>query len=195
MSGRCATAGSGSYDSMGRDYERAASDRSAHAVEDERALSAPVLERLAFVRAERANPKVWNLWLLALDSGELRPLTRYGYGQTWSASWFPDGERICYTHEDALVLLDLATGRTREFKSPVAQRLLRTPAVSPDGSKIIFQVYRDGVWLLDVADGSMRSVLSDPSAEEFAWAPDGRRVAFHSRRDGQWGIYLLPAGS
>ena len=156
---------------------------------------APDSRRLTFVRAERANPRVWNLWLLALDSGELRPLTRYGYGQTWSASWFPDGERICYTHEEALVLLDLATGRTREFKSPVAQRLLRTPAVSPDGSKIIFQVYRDGVWLLDVADGSMRSVLSDPSAEEFAWAPDGRRVAFHSRRDGQWGIYLLPAGS
>ena len=39
-------------------------------------------------------------------------------------------------------------------------------------------------------DGSMRCVLTDPSAEEFAWAPDGRRVAFHSRRDGQWGIYV-----
>jgi Tol biopolymer transport system component len=40
----------------------------------------------------------------------------------------------------------------------------------------------------------MRCVLTDPTAEEFAWAPDGRRVAFHSRRDGQWGIFILHRG-
>ena len=62
---------------------------------------------------------------------------------------------------------------------------------SPDGTKIIFQVFRHGAWLLDLADGSMQRVLTDPTAEEFAWSPDGRRVAFHSRRDGQWGIYVL----
>ena len=152
---------------------------------------APDSRRLAFVRAEPANPKVWNLWLLAQDTGELKRLTHYSFGQTWSASWFPDGRRVCYTHEDKLVIFDLATKGTRQFDSPVARRLVRTPAVSPDGSKVVFQVYRDGVWLLDLSDGSMRSLLRDPTAEEFAWAPDGRRVAFHSRRDGQWGIYLL----
>src|SRR5205823_12978776 len=36
---------------------------------------APDSKRITFVRAERGNPKVWNLWLLALDSGDLRPLT------------------------------------------------------------------------------------------------------------------------
>jgi len=82
------------------------------------------------------------------------------------------------------------TGRRREFDSPVKGQLVRTPAVSPDGSKIVFQVFRRGAWLLDVSSGSMRRVLSDPSAEEFAWAPDGRRIAFHSRRGGQWGIYV-----
>jgi len=149
---------------------------------------------IAFIRAETNNPKVWNLWLLAMNTGNLRRLTQYPYGQTWTASWFPDGRRLCYTHEDKLVIFDLASGRQRELESPVADRLVRTPAVSPDGSKVIFQVYRDGVWLLDLGSGAMRSVLADPSAEEFAWAPDGRRVAFHSRRAGQWGIYMLPAG-
>ena len=70
---------------------------------------APDSRRLAFVRAERDNPKVWNLWLLALDTGELRRLTHYSFGQTWSASWFPDGRHVCYTHEEKLVVLDLTT--------------------------------------------------------------------------------------
>jgi hypothetical protein len=152
---------------------------------------APDSGRVTYVRAEKDNPKVWNLWLQTLDEGEARRLTQYRYGQTWSASWFPDNRRVAYTHEDAVVVLDVATGQRRTFASPVKGRLVRTPAVSPDGTRIIFQVYRTGAWLLDLADGSMRCVLTDPTAEEFAWAPDGRRVAFHSRRDGQWGIYIL----
>jgi Tol biopolymer transport system component len=56
---------------------------------------------------------------------------------------------------------------------------------------VMFQVFRQGAWLLDLADGSMRCALADPTAEEFAWSPDGHRVAFHSRRDGEWGIFLL----
>ena len=45
--------------------------------------------------------------------------------------------------------------------------------MSPDGRAIIFQLYRDGGWVLDVASGAMRRVLADPSAEEFAWSADG----------------------
>lgn len=148
-------------------------------------------ERLAFVRAEVDRPHVWNLWLLVLSTGEMRRLTTFPYGQTWGASWFRDGRRIAYTHEDRLVLLDVEDGTMRRYTSPVARRLVRTPAVSPDGRYVIFQVDNSGAWLLDLNDGSMRCVLADPTAEEFAWSPDGRRVAFHSRRDGQWGIWLM----
>jgi Tol biopolymer transport system component len=98
---------------------------------------------------------------------------------------------VSYTHEDKLVILDVETGQAREFSSPIKGRLVRTPAVSPDGTKVIFQVFRHGAWMLDLADGSMNCVLTDPTADEFAWAPDGRRVAFHSGRDGKWGIYVL----
>jgi hypothetical protein len=152
---------------------------------------APDASQLAFIRAEPENSRVWNLWLLTLATGETRRLTSFKYGQTWSASWFPDGRRICYTHEDRLIVQDLASGATKEYDSPVKQHLVRTPAVSPDGTKVVFQVYRSGAWLLDLTDGAVRCVLTDPTAEEFAWAPDGRRVAFHSRRDGQWGIWMM----
>ena len=147
--------------------------------------------RIAYIRAESANPKVWNLWVQTLDDGRETRLTNYPYGQTWSASWFPDNQRICYSHEDKLVIVDLQAGRERVIESPVKGRLVRTPAVSPDGTKVIFQVYRQGAWMLNLRDDSLRFVLTDPTAEEFAWAPDGRRVAFHSRRNGQWGIYVM----
>jgi hypothetical protein len=151
----------------------------------------PDATSLVFVRAEADHPRVWNLWLLELESGDSRRLTNYRFGQTWSGSWFPDGRRIAYTHEDRLIVRDLASGTTLEYASPVGNRLVRTPAVSPDGRHVIFQVVGTGAWLLDLQDGSTRCVLADPTAEEFAWSPDGRRVAFHSRRDGQWGIWLM----
>jgi len=150
--------------------------------------------RLAYIRAEPDHPKVWNLWLQTVDGGEATRLTEYKYGQPWGASWFPDNRRICYTHEDKIVLMDLETRRMVTFASPVKGRQVRTPAVSPDGTRVVFQVARDGGWILDLSDRRMRRVLTDPTAEEFAWAPDGRRIAFHSRRDGQWGIYILQEG-
>jgi hypothetical protein len=146
---------------------------------------------LAYVRAEPDRPTVWNLWLQELGSGEERRLTSFRVGQPWGASWFPDGRRIAFSHETRLIIKDLSTGRERVYPSPIKGRLVRTPAVSPDGSRILFQVRRDGAWLLDVADGSMRRVLSDPSAEEYTWAPDGRRVAYHSRQSGTWGVWVM----
>jgi Tol biopolymer transport system component len=149
--------------------------------------------RLAFVRAEPGKPQVWNLWTVDLASGRMQRLTSHPFGQPWGGSWFPDGRRIAYSHETDLIVLDTEAGATRVYRSPRPGRLLRTPAVSPDGRRVIFQVYRDGAWLLDLKDGSMRKVLSDPSAEEYTWSPDGRRVAYHSRQSGEWGVWLMAA--
>jgi Tol biopolymer transport system component len=146
---------------------------------------------LAFVRAEPDRPKVWNLWTVDLATGALRRVTQNRYGQPWGGSWFPDGRRIAYSHENRLVIHDLARNTDRVFASPMKDRLLRTPAVSPDGRRVMFQVHRDGGWLLELGDGSMRKVLDDPTAEEYTWAPDGRRVAYHSRRAGGWGVWVM----
>jgi Tol biopolymer transport system component len=136
---------------------------------------------------------VWNLWLLDRESGRQRRVTAFRRGQVWGGAWFADGQRIVYSHEDRLTIHDLATGRSRDIVSPVPGRQVRTPAVSPDGQRIVFQVFRDGVWLFDVEDGAMRRVLDDASAEEFAWSPDGRRVAYHSRRSGGWNLWTMTA--
>ena len=151
----------------------------------------PDSRELAFVKAEVDKPRVWNLWTVELGSGELHRVTSYPYGQPWGGSWFPDGERIAYSHEEELVVLNLKSNERQVFRTPRTGHSVRTPAVSPDGRRVIFQVQRDGTWLLDLRNGSMRRVLEDPSAEEYTWSPDGHRVAFHSPRAGGWGVWVM----
>lgn len=152
-------------------------------------------DRLAFIREEAGKPQVWNIWVLDAASGRLERATSNRSGQPWGASWFPDGQRIGYGRRDRFVVRDLSTGKEQTFRSPRAGQWIRTPAVSPDGTRVVFQVYGDGAWLLDLRDGSTRRLLRDRSAEEFAWTPDGSRVAFHSARGGQWGVWVMPAGA
>jgi TolB protein len=149
--------------------------------------------RLALLRAEPDRPAVWNLWLVELGSGAATRLTHHAYGQVWSGSWFPDGRRLAYSHEDRVIVVDVESKRATSYRSPRQGRLVRTPAVSPDGRRIIFQVHHDGAWLLDLDTASMQRVLGDASAEEFTWAPDGREVAFHSRRGGEWTVWTMAA--
>jgi len=89
-----------------------------------------------------------------------------------------------------LIIADISTGMIQTWRTPLAGHLVRTPAVSPDGRRIVFQVQRDGVWILDLQTKAMSRLLNDATAEEFAWQPDGKRIAFHSRRDGQWRIWI-----
>jgi hypothetical protein len=145
---------------------------------------------LLFVRAESDQPEVWNFWKADLASGELQRLTSYTTGRPWGGSWFPDGRRIAYSRDAKLVVLDIESRREAAFDSPVDRRPIRSPAVSPDGQHVMFQVVRDGAWLLAVPSGSVRRILDDPTADAFSWSQDGRRVAYHSGRAGGWNVWV-----
>jgi len=147
---------------------------------------------LAFVRAEPNRPQVWNLWTINLTNGRSRRLTSYPVGQPSGGSWFPDGRRIAFGHDDQLVVMNVVTGATRVYPPSRKGVSVRTPVVSPDGSRAVLQAPRDGTWLLEFRTGAMKKILADPSAEEYTWAPDGRRVAYHSRATDTWGVWILP---
>jgi Tol biopolymer transport system component len=147
--------------------------------------------KLAFVKAEEHNARVWNVWVLDRPTGELTRVSSHKVGQAWAPSWFPDATRIAYSVEDRLVIVNTKTGGARVIPSPLRGHLLRTPAVSPDGREIVFQVHGDGVWLLDVPTGRARRLLADRSAEEFAWTSDGRAIAYHARRGAGWSLWQV----
>jgi hypothetical protein len=151
--------------------------------------------RLAFIKAESGRRNVWNVWLADLPGDALHRVTSHTSGQAWGASWFPDGRRIAYSRERQLVIADLSSGTATAIGSPVSGHLVRTPAVSPDGARVIFQVHGDGAWMLDVVRQRVRRVLSDRSAEEFVWSPDGHRIAYHALRNGSWGVWTMASGA
>jgi hypothetical protein len=130
--------------------------------------------RLAFLEAEPTGSGVSNLWLSDLRTGALTRLTSLALGRLRGAAWFPGGDRIAYGVDDTLVIADVSGGRSHRVKSPVAGGLVRMPAVSPDSTRIAFQVLRDGVWTYDLVSGELRRILADSSAEPFSWSPDGQ---------------------
>lgn len=133
-----------------------------------------------------------------------------------SPAWSPDGSRIAFVSDDGLeVISPDGTGR-RLLVSPTALAPepaegdsvdLDSPAWSPDGGKIAFELesYIHGpidfsdpmrntdtnlsrIWIVD-SDGSDPSLLTTDSAhEEYpSWTRDGQSVTFSSNRnDGEY---------
>lgn len=69
------------------------------------------------------------------------------------------------------------------------------PAVSPDGSTLVFQSTRSGRWALYLSDlegGNVR-VLVDSGDDPVvpAWSPNGERVAFAATADGHSEIFIV----
>ncbi|HVS04396.1 MAG TPA: protein kinase, partial [Thermoanaerobaculia bacterium] len=103
---------------------------------------------------------------IPFPGGQPRTLLR----DVFDADWAPDGARIAFVrHENTpggggtvLGILAPATGQTREVVR-VPGRLLYQPRWSPDGDTIAaVSSGREAVVLVDVADGTVRSVAPPP---------------------------------
>ena len=114
--------------------------------------------------------------------------------------WSPDGTKIYFASGDIgswelysmsanggnfrPVLRDPATGADRDpddgFDPTVGEQM--GPAVSPDGTKLLFSSSSTGdheIWMVELATGTVTQV-TDNSKDDFdpTWAPDGAMLAF-----------------
>lgn len=68
---------------------------------------------------------------------------------------------------------------------------LSQPALSPDGSEIVFASGGD-LWTVPAAGGTARLLVAHPATESRPlYSPDGRQVAFVSTRTGNGDLYVL----
>ena len=70
---------------------------------------------------------------------------------------------------------------------------LRTPSVSPDGSRIAFS-HGGQIWVVPSTGGEARPVTSDQFYSHHpVWSPDGRSLAFASKRHGNDDVFVMPS--
>ncbi len=140
------------------------------------------------MKAEPQRPGVWNVWVHRISTGEDRQLSSYDAGVVRSATWFPNGERLAYSHGATLVIVDIETASSRRIDSPVPGRRLRASSVSPDGRYVAMPLERDGVWLLEVRTGRMHRIIQDPQvSDDVKWLGRSGRLAYYRLRpDGGW---------
>ena len=121
---------------------------------------------IAFVAARGAGtgddaPKP-QLWIMAADGGEARPLTTLRDGVV-AYSWSPDGKRIAAVTPDTL---------TRDAEAKVRRR---------DDPKVFEGDFRlNHLWVVDVETGTGTKVTSGAFTVRGApsWSPDGAKLAF-----------------
>ncbi len=68
----------------------------------------------------------------------------------------------------------------------------RTPAVSPDGGKIVFS-YDEDLWLVDASGGTAYRITAMQGRELFPrFSPDGKWLAFSAAPSGNLDVYVMP---
>ncbi|MCB1236388.1 MAG: PD40 domain-containing protein [Verrucomicrobiae bacterium] len=71
-------------------------------------------------------------------------------------------------------------------------RLASSPALSPDGSRIVFSWAGD-LWICRSRGGTARQLTAHPAYESnAAFSPDGESIAFTSNRTGQDQVHVMP---
>jgi len=91
--------------------------------------------------------------------------------------------------------LRTSTAKMDDIKTVTNAEADTAPALSPDGSKIVFMSKREDNWDIYVtnADGSgLNRLTTDPARDGLpVWSPDGNAIAFVSDRGGVWAVWVM----
>ena len=119
--------------------------------------------------------------------------------------WFPDGDRIAFSHAGGVYVIDSAGSRLKLVDGGGDELdLAYAPSVSPNGSQIAYSAYKKRStflfwkkakgWEIVTAkpDGSGKRRLTENDRIDInpVWSPDGTSIVFGSRR---WGISVMAA--
>ena len=136
------------------------------------------------------------LWLLDLQTGEARRLTRGGPMDSRPA-WSPDGRTIAFvrdnTRDTSIVQVDVATAAEKVLVDTPAIDL--DPAYSRDGRQLFYSSAASGdfdLWRLDIASGETTRITDDKGLELRPQPlPDGAQVVFVAKGQGSDAVSVL----
>lgn len=149
---------------------------------------------IAFAHTDDASGRT-DIWVMRTDGSAPRNLTADMPADAirGDPAWSRDGEWIAFSQSSyrpgavsgsLWALRADGSGKLQLTQNPVDGFDLH-PSWSPDGRFIAF--VRDGLSILTVATGQVRSIALDGWVLSPTWSPDGRHIAFSFRRGGIFG--------
>ncbi|MGV9380455.1 amidohydrolase family protein [Nonomuraea sp. NPDC003707] len=126
---------------------------------------------------------------VAGDAGK----TSVASGTDFGVAPSPDGRLLALDLLGVLWVCSASGGTARRLTSDLYD--VAQPDWSPDGSTIVFQSYRDGVfnlWTIRPDGSAITQLTTGPfDHREPRYSPDGRTIAYSSDAGGSYGIHLL----
>ncbi len=119
--------------------------------------------------------------------------TSVASGTDFAVAPSPDGRLLAIDMLGVLWVCSASGGTARRLTSDLYD--IAQPDWSPDGSTIVFQSYRDGVfnlWKIRSDGSAITQLTTGPyDHREPRYSPDGRTIAYSSDAGGSYGIHLL----
>jgi len=156
--------------------------------------------QLAFLRTDDGDTQVY---LISVDGGEARAVTRIEQGNISGFSWHPDGKRLVLT----LTIdpdIDDPTEAGEEDDEPQADVKIYSRQLHRSEARGWLDERRATLWLLDLENGELERLAGNPewNYNNPTVSPDGRFLAFNADRSGReydggfnQDIYLLDLDS
>jgi Tol biopolymer transport system component len=106
-----------------------------------------------------------------------------------SLAYVPGGESVS---ERTLLWVD-RKGAPQPLPAP--QRPYLFPRLSPDGQRLAVSIQggNRGLWVYDLARGTLSRLTESPAVPRSIWTPDGKHLTFLSAPGGTMNLYWMPA--
>jgi tricorn protease len=119
-----------------------------------------------------------------IEKGATRNLTKSSDAHDKAPAWSPDGRQIAYisdkSGEEEIWVVNQDGNSAPQQLTTGGQAMRYFPSWSPDGKSIAFSDKDGKLYILNVADKSIKQIADDPRGQifDYEWSPKGNFIAF-----------------